>query len=93
MARTHKFYERYCALENKEYRPVSYTHLGFSKVETKVLGQKSELLPLPGKGASGRVKHALLRILPDALAESALKVAGYFLFAIARKDIPETPGS
>jgi 2-polyprenyl-3-methyl-5-hydroxy-6-metoxy-1,4-benzoquinol methylase len=66
---------------------------GFSKVETKVLGQKSELLPLPGKGVSGRVKYALLRILPDALAEPALKVAGYFLFAIARKDIPETSGS
>ena len=66
---------------------------GFAKVDTKVLGQKSELLPLPGKGVSGRVKYALLRILPDALAEAALSVAGYFLFAIAHKNIPESPGS
>ena len=68
-------------------------HCGFSQVDTRVLGQKSELLPLPGKGASGRVKHALLRILPDGLAERALSVAGYFLFAIARKKVPEPLGS
>ena len=66
---------------------------GFSQVDTRVLGQKSELLPLPGKGASGRVKHALLRIFPDGLAERALSVAGYFLFAIARKEVPEPLGS
>jgi ubiquinone/menaquinone biosynthesis C-methylase UbiE len=66
---------------------------GFSSVDTKVLGQKSELLPLPGKGAIGRLKYGLLRILPDALAESALSVAGYFLFAIARKNTPEPPGA
>ena len=59
---------------------------GFSlEIETHVLGQKSELLPLPGKGASGRVKRALLRCIPDRLAESVLSVAGYFLFATARK--------
>jgi len=64
-------------------------HCGFSGVETRVLGQKSELLPLPGRGASGRLKQTLLRGLPDALAERALSVAGYFLFAIARRDAPD----
>lgn len=66
---------------------------GFSRVDTKVLGQKSELLPLSGKGVSGRAKHALLRILPDALAEAALSVGGYFLFAVARKNTPKPLGS
>jgi 2-polyprenyl-3-methyl-5-hydroxy-6-metoxy-1,4-benzoquinol methylase len=66
---------------------------GFYKVEIQVLGQKSELLPLPGKGASGRAKDALLKILPDRLAERALSVAGYFLFAIAHKKAPELRGS
>jgi 2-polyprenyl-3-methyl-5-hydroxy-6-metoxy-1,4-benzoquinol methylase len=66
---------------------------GFSKVDTKVMGQKSELLPLPGKGVSGRVKHALLRILPDWVAERTLSAAGYFLFAIARKNTPGPSGS
>ena len=62
---------------------------GFSQIETQVLGQKSELLPLPGKGASGRLKVSLLRGLPDGLAERMLSVAGYFLFAISRKSAPE----
>jgi 2-polyprenyl-3-methyl-5-hydroxy-6-metoxy-1,4-benzoquinol methylase len=58
---------------------------GFSQVETSVLGQKSELIPLPGRGAFGRVKQATLRAIPDWAAESALGVGGYFLFATARK--------
>jgi SAM-dependent methyltransferase len=61
---------------------------GFSRIETRILGQKSELLPLPGKGALGSLKRALLRMVPDALAERALSVAGYFLFAVAHKDAP-----
>jgi SAM-dependent methyltransferase len=61
---------------------------GFSKVETQVLGQKSELLPLPGNGVSGRLKRALLRGLPDQIAEHLLSVAGYFLFAVGHKDAP-----
>jgi 2-polyprenyl-3-methyl-5-hydroxy-6-metoxy-1,4-benzoquinol methylase len=59
---------------------------GLSPVETRVLGQKSELLPLPGKGASGRLKRALLRAIPDGLAEDALSAVGYFLFMIARRN-------
>ena len=61
------------------------THCGFSPVGICVLGQKSELIPLPGKGASGRLKQVLLRSLPDRLAERMLSVAGYFLFAAAQK--------
>jgi SAM-dependent methyltransferase len=61
---------------------------GFSRLETRILGQKSELLPLPGEGALGSLKRALLRLIPDRLAEPALSVAGYFLFAVAHKDAP-----
>jgi 2-polyprenyl-3-methyl-5-hydroxy-6-metoxy-1,4-benzoquinol methylase len=57
---------------------------GFSHAETSVLGQKTELIPLPGSGASGYLKRALLRCLPDSVAESILSRLGYFLFAIAR---------
>ncbi|MHB8485801.1 MAG: class I SAM-dependent methyltransferase [Candidatus Acidiferrales bacterium] len=60
---------------------------GFSRVDLAVLGQKSELLPLSGGGASGRMKQVLLRGLPDGLAEHILSVAGYFLFADAHKNI------
>jgi 2-polyprenyl-3-methyl-5-hydroxy-6-metoxy-1,4-benzoquinol methylase len=58
---------------------------GFSQVETRVLGQKSELLPLSGRGVSGRLKRSILRVLPDGLAESVLSVVGYFLFAVGHK--------
>ncbi len=58
---------------------------GFATVDTHVLGQKSELLPLPGRGATGRLKSALLAGIPDRLAEHLLSVVGSFLFAIARK--------
>jgi 2-polyprenyl-3-methyl-5-hydroxy-6-metoxy-1,4-benzoquinol methylase len=58
---------------------------GFSVLETRILGQKSELIPLPGNGASGRLKQILLRALPDAAAERVLSVAGFFLFANAGK--------
>jgi SAM-dependent methyltransferase len=64
-------------------------HCGFSQVDTQVLGQKSELLPLPGKGACGKLKRALLRAFSDRLAERMLSVAGYFLFAVGRKHAPE----
>jgi 2-polyprenyl-3-methyl-5-hydroxy-6-metoxy-1,4-benzoquinol methylase len=60
----------------------------FSRIETRILGQKSELLPLPGKGALGSLKRDLLRFIPDRLAEQVLSVAGYFLYAVAYKDAP-----
>jgi 2-polyprenyl-3-methyl-5-hydroxy-6-metoxy-1,4-benzoquinol methylase len=62
---------------------------GFSAVDTQVLGQKSEVLPLPGNGASGRLKRILLRGLSDGFAERLLSVAGYFLFAVGHKSVPE----
>jgi 2-polyprenyl-3-methyl-5-hydroxy-6-metoxy-1,4-benzoquinol methylase len=61
---------------------------GFSRIETRALGQKSELLPIPGKGVSGRIKRALLAKFPDRLAGAMLSRVGSFLFAIARKDVP-----
>ena len=64
------------------------TQRGFSQVEMRVLGQKSELFPLPGNGASGQLKRSLLRGCPDGLAERVLSVCGYFLFADAHKNAP-----
>lgn len=69
------------------------TRCGFSQVETQVLGQKSELLPLPGRGTSGRLKAALLARFPDHFAERILLLVGYFLFAIARKEPNEATRS
>jgi 2-polyprenyl-3-methyl-5-hydroxy-6-metoxy-1,4-benzoquinol methylase len=60
-------------------------HCGFSAIETRILGQKSELIPLPGKGVSGRLKTALLCALPDSIVEHVLSAAGFFLFASAGK--------
>lgn len=34
---------------------------------------------------AGRLKRPLLRVFPNVVAEPLLSVAGYFLFAIARK--------
>jgi 2-polyprenyl-3-methyl-5-hydroxy-6-metoxy-1,4-benzoquinol methylase len=58
---------------------------GFPLSDTHVLGQKSELLPLPGKGASGRVKSALLTRFSDRFAERLLSAVGSFLFVMARR--------
>lgn len=58
---------------------------GLRTEEVRVLGQKSELLPLPGIGRVGRLKSALLKRLPDRVAEFILAKAGAFLFAIASK--------
>jgi ubiquinone/menaquinone biosynthesis C-methylase UbiE len=58
---------------------------GFSKTEVDVLGQKSELLPLPGEGLVGHMKQRLLKRVPDAIAENVLSRVGNFLFAVASK--------
>jgi 2-polyprenyl-3-methyl-5-hydroxy-6-metoxy-1,4-benzoquinol methylase len=58
---------------------------GFSTIEISVLGQKSELIPLPGTGSSGRLKSTLLSIFPDIAAELILSTVGSFLFATAVK--------
>lgn len=58
---------------------------GFADVTTSVVGQTSEIVPLPGRGSFGGVKSALVSAIPDSLAESVLSRLGYFLFATARK--------
>lgn len=59
---------------------------GLRQTQTRVLGQKSELIPLPGRGFAGRLKRPLLRAFPDRAAEPLLSIAGYFLFAVAQKN-------
>ncbi len=56
---------------------------GFTTRAIHALGQKSELIPLPGSGFSGRVKAAILQKIPDRLAEGILERVGNFLFAVA----------
>lgn len=58
---------------------------GLSTVSMRVLGQKSELVPLPGKGPSRRLKSALLSRFPNTVAEGILSLLGSFLFAVAAK--------
>ena len=61
---------------------------GLKTESTSILGQTSELLPLPGAGITGRFKSALLQQLPKALTGRVLRSVGSFLFAVAIK--PET---
>ncbi|HBB86429.1 MAG TPA: hypothetical protein DC047_02305 [Blastocatellia bacterium] len=63
---------------------------GLVPKEFRVMGQKSELLPLPGRGAIGRLKYSFLSRIPDDLAETALARIGWFLFAVATKTSRET---
>ena len=58
---------------------------GFSIRSMRTLGQKSELIPLPGKGWIGRVKSVLLSTVPDRFAIWWLSHAGSFLFGVAMK--------
>lgn len=58
---------------------------GLRTKSLSVLGQTSELLPLPGKGPVGRLKYAMLDLVPDLIARPALSSFGSFLFAIATK--------
>lgn len=53
--------------------------------DTKILGQKSELVPLPGNGISGRVKYSLVPVIPNSVAEKILSVVGGFLFVTVEK--------
>lgn len=58
---------------------------GFTSVKINILGQTSELLPLPGRGLLGHTKSLILKKIPDSFAEYILTRLGGFLFAIARK--------
>lgn len=52
--------------------------------DLRVMGQTSELVPLPGIGLSGRIKSYLVRHFPQGAAASLLSATGSFLFATAR---------
>lgn len=58
---------------------------GFSTASINILGQKSELIPLPGRGLGGRLKSALLSKVPNMFAERILSAVGGFLFAVGAK--------
>ena len=58
---------------------------GLSQVRSYVLGQTSELIPLPAKGPTAPLKSALLSKFPNFLAERILLSVGGFLFAVALK--------
>jgi SAM-dependent methyltransferase len=63
---------------------------GLVPKEVRLMGQKSELLPLPGRGAIGQLKYSFLNRIPDSLAETALSRVGWFLFAVATKPLVGT---
>lgn len=67
----------------REARALFQRH--FAEVETRIFGQKNELLPVPGTGALGRAKATIARCIPDGLARAVLARFGGFLFVIARK--------
>lgn len=58
---------------------------GFSIADVKILGQKSELVPIPGAGLSGRLKYSIVPVIPNSLAEKVLSHVGGFLFVTAEK--------
>ena len=58
----------------------------FHEVETRVFGQKNELLPIPGPGALGKLKESVARAIPNRVASTVLCRLGGFLFVIARKE-------
>lgn len=61
------------------------TRTGFAIKEVRILGQKSELVPMPGYGVLGRIKYAVLPVIPNSLAESVLSYVGGFLFVTAER--------
>jgi len=59
---------------------------GFNVKHVQILGQKSELIPMPGNAWSGRFKYSLLPLVPNSPAKIVLSVLGGFLFVSASKD-------
>lgn len=57
----------------------------FRHTHFKILGQKSELFPIPGKGILGGLKEFLVENTPDRLADVILRRFGGFLFVMATK--------
>lgn len=58
---------------------------GFAIEDVRIVGQKSELIPIPGNGVLGRIKYRLVPVIPNSLAESILSVVGGFLFVTATR--------
>lgn len=58
---------------------------GFKVKKVSLMGQKSELVPIPGKGLIGYAKYALISVIPNFLAKKALSLVGWFIFVIAEK--------
>jgi 2-polyprenyl-3-methyl-5-hydroxy-6-metoxy-1,4-benzoquinol methylase len=58
---------------------------GFAIEDARVVGQKSELIPIPGNGILGRIKYRLVPAIPNSLAESILSLVGGFLFVTATR--------
>ncbi len=73
----------------RHYTRASFSALmasaGLAEIDTRVLGQKVELLPIPGRGPLGTLKRRLLRSVPDGLAEALLSRWGWFLLASGRR--------
>lgn len=61
------------------------TECGFVKPSIRVLGQTTELVPIPGSGVLGGLKERITRLIPDPVAEAFLARFGSFLFAVAHK--------
>jgi len=58
---------------------------GFEIRDTRVLGQKSELFPIPGNGVLGTIKNAVVPLIPNSFAETVLSLVGGFLFVTVEK--------
>jgi 2-polyprenyl-3-methyl-5-hydroxy-6-metoxy-1,4-benzoquinol methylase len=54
---------------------------------SRIVGQKTELLPFPGNGVLGTIKQALVRLIPNSLAVLPLSKIGGFLFVCAEKPV------
>jgi len=57
----------------------------FREVTTAALGQRNELIPLPGAGGLADFKIRVARAIPLAVAGPLLRRWGYFLWCTARK--------
>lgn len=58
---------------------------GFAVKDVKIVGQTSELVPIPGNGVLGKIKYTVVPVIPDSLAETILSFVGGFLFVSAEK--------
>jgi len=61
------------------------TSEGFSDIQVSIIGQKSEVVPIPSRGVLRKLKPALLTMFPNSIAKFVLSFAGGMLFAVAKK--------